>query len=120
MRRRRNDETGWGVMMRKQVLICGMAGVFAATSAVGCAGNPRPKTRIEYVVRQPPAERAEVIPASPGRDYAWVKGHWGWRRDDYEWIPGHWAVPARGYREWVAGGWERDRHGWFYVEGHWR
>ena len=114
-----NDMGGEG-MMRKQLLVRAAAGVLAMSSAVACVANPRPRTGVEYVVRQPPSERVEVIPAAPGRDYAWVKGHWGWRRDDYEWIPGHWAVPERGSREWVAGRWEHDRNGWFYVEGRWR
>jgi hypothetical protein len=111
---------GGEVMMRQQLLIRAAVVAIAASSIGACAANPRPKTRVEYVVRQPPAERNEVVPTSPGPAYVWVKGHWGWRRNDYEWIPGHWAVPARGYREWVPGRWDRDRHGWFYVEGHWR
>jgi hypothetical protein len=100
--------------VRKAVLIGTLA--FAAA----CAINPRPRTGVEYVMRQPPAERVEVIPAAPGAEYVWVKGHWGWRQSDYEWIAGHWAVPDRGFRQWVAGRWEHDRNGWYYVEGHWR
>jgi hypothetical protein len=99
-----------------------MAGVIAASAVGACAANPRPRTGlgVEYVVREPPAERVEVVPASPGAEYVWVKGHWGWRRNDYEWVPGHWAIPERGFREWVPGRWERDRNGWFYIEGRWR
>ena len=107
-------------MMRKQLLIRVAAGVLASSTMAACAANPRPRTGVEYVVRQPPTERVEVVPSTPGREYVWVKGHWGWRRDDYEWIPGRWVVPERGYREWVAGKWQHDRNGWFYVEGHWR
>ncbi|HEY4303543.1 MAG TPA: hypothetical protein VGM82_03705 [Gemmatimonadaceae bacterium] len=106
--------------MRKQILVHAMAGVLAIGSLSACASNPRPRTGVEYAVRQPPAERVEVIPDAPGREYVWVKGHWGWRRNDFEWIQGHWTVPERGYREWVAGRWDHDRNGWFYVEGHWR
>jgi YXWGXW repeat-containing protein len=106
--------------MSKSTITRLIAGLIAASTVGGCARNPRPRVGVEYVVRQPPVERVEVIPASPGMQYVWVKGHWGWRRDDFEWIPGHWAVPERGYREWVPGRWEHDRGGWFYIEGHWR
>ncbi|MEP6732756.1 MAG: YXWGXW repeat-containing protein [bacterium] len=92
----------------------------AMATSVGCARNGRGRTEIVYLDRQPPAERVEVISAAPGRDYAWVKGHWGWRRNDYEWIPGRWVTPERGFREWEPGRWEHDRRGWYYIEGRWR
>jgi hypothetical protein len=94
--------------------------VMALATVGACARNPRPRVGVEYAVREPPRERVEVISTSPGTEYVWVKGHWGWRRNDYEWIPGRWTVPARGFHEWVAGRWQRDRFGWFYEEGHWR
>jgi hypothetical protein len=81
---------------------------------------PRPRMAVVYAVRQPPAERVEIVPASPGPQYVWVKGFWGWRRNDYVWTAGHWVVPERGYREWVPGKWDRDRNGWLFIEGHWR
>lgn len=82
-----------------------------------CAANPRPRTDVVCIEREPPAERVEVVPAAPGAEYVWVKGHWGWRRNDYEWIPGHWIVPERGFHEWVPDRWDHDRRGWFHVEG---
>ena len=106
--------------MKRYLVIHVLAGAMAVTTLAACASNPRPRVGVEYAMREPPAERREVIPVSPGVDYVWVKGHWGWRHDDYEWMPGHWAIPERGYREWVAGRWEHDRGGWFYIEGHWR
>lgn len=106
--------------MRKFVMIRIAAGVLAVGATGACAANPRPRVGLEYAMREPPRERVEVVPTSPGREYVWVKGHWGWRRNDYEWIPGRWAVPERGYREWEPGRWDRDRNGWFYVEGRWR
>jgi len=105
----------------KRTLVLRLVAGFVATSALGaCYVNPRPRVGVAYVMRQPPSERVEIIPTSPGVEYVWVKGHWGWRRNDYEWIPGRWVLPERGYREWAPGRWERDRGGWFYVEGHWR
>jgi hypothetical protein len=106
--------------MRKLILTRAAAAVIAAGMLGACANNPRPRVGVEYAMREPPSERVEVIPAAPGRDYAWMKGHWGWRRNDYEWIPGRWVVPERGYRNWEPGRWERDRNGWFYIEGRWR
>jgi hypothetical protein len=106
--------------MRRYMMIRMLAVTTAAATLGACASNPRPRAGVVYAMREPPRERVEVIPASPGPAYVWVKGHWGWRRDDYEWIPGHWAVPDRGFREWVPGRWEHDRNGWFFVEGRWR
>jgi hypothetical protein len=102
------------VFARRMVLALALGTVGA------CARNPRPRVGIAYAVREPPAERVEVIPGRPGAEYVWVKGHWGWRRNDYEWIPGRWVVPERGFRDWVPGHWQHDRFGWFYQEGHWR
>jgi hypothetical protein len=98
-----------------------MAGLVTVSSLGACAVYARPRGfGMEYVVRQPPVERVEVVPASPGPQYVWVNGYWSWRRGGYEWVAGQWVVPARGYHEWVPGRWERDPGGWFYVEGHWR
>ena len=88
--------------------------------AGACSRNPRANVGVRYVVREPPAERVEVISRAPANDYVWVKGHWAWRRDDYEWIGGHWTQPERGFREWEPGRWEHDRNGWFWIEGRWR
>ena len=106
----------------KRTFVLRMAFCLIVTSALSACyyTSPRPRLGVAYVVRQPPTERVEVISTSPGIEYVWVRGHWGWRRDEYEWIPGRWVVPERGYHEWVAGRWEHDRGGWFWVEGHWR
>ncbi len=106
--------------MSKSLLIRAVAGMIAASTIGACYANPRPRLGVEYVMREPPAARVEVIPVSPGAEYVWVGGHWGWRRENYEWISGRWMIPARGYSAWVPGHWERDRAGWFFIEGHWR
>jgi hypothetical protein len=92
----------------------------ALGTSTACYRNARPRGDVEYVVREPPRERVEVVGRSPGSDYVWVKGHWAWRRNDYEWIPGRWAIPERGFREWEPGRWQHERSGWFYIEGRWR
>jgi hypothetical protein len=89
----------------------------ALATGAACASNPRPG--VEYVRVRPPGARVEVIAASPGSDYAWVQGHWAWRRNEYAWEPGHYVRIERGYRQWVSGHWAHDRHGWYYVEGRW-
>jgi YXWGXW repeat-containing protein len=106
--------------MSKLILTRLAAALIAAGTVGACASNPRPRVGVEYVRRGPPAERVEVIPMAPGREYVWVKGHWAWRRNDYVWEPGRWVVPERGYRTWEPGHWQHDRGGWFYVEGRWR
>jgi WXXGXW repeat (2 copies) len=106
--------------MSKSSMVRLMAGLIAVSSVGACMVSPRPRLGVEYVVRRPPVERVEVIPASPGPTYVWVNGYWSWRRDGYEWVGGRWVVPERGYGEWVAGRWEHDPAGWFFVEGHWR
>jgi hypothetical protein len=91
-------------------------------SLAGCIVAPRvrePRGEIVFAMREPPPERIEVIPAPPGGEHVWLKGHWVWRRDDYEWIPGRWARLEPGFREWVPGRWEHEQRGWLYVEGHW-
>ncbi len=94
---------------------------FAAGSAVAAtlACAPAHPRRV-YIVRRPPVEVVEVVPASPGPEYVWVKGHHRWTGDDYVWVPGHWAVPPRGYAVWVPGHWAERDGGWVWIEGHWR
>jgi hypothetical protein len=49
--------------MRKVLWVGWMAGLLALSA---CAANPRPRVGVDYVVREPPAERVEVVPVSPG------------------------------------------------------
>ena len=103
--------------MKRSVVL---ALTIAIATSTACAGRGHERVALTYVNREPPAERAEVISTAPGRDYAWVKGHWAWRHDDYEWMPGHWQRIEDGRRDWIAGHWSHDRQGWYWVEGYWR
>jgi len=85
--------------------------------ALACVPPPPPGAVV--VVREPPRERVEVIVASPGPRYVWVRGFWRWERNDYVWVPGRWVIPERGFHKWVPGHWQHRRGGWFWVEGHW-
>ena len=90
-------------------------------STTGCivAARSRP-VGVEFVVREPPSDRVEVVPAAPGPDYIWIKGNWAWRRGDFEWVSGRWERPAAGFHEWVPAHWEHEDRGWYFVEGRWR
>lgn len=73
----------------------------------------------EVVVRsQPPPERGEVIPMSPGPDFIWVRGHWVWRHEHWEWFNGHWDRVSEPGRVWVSGQWVARGNGWVWIEGH--
>jgi hypothetical protein len=72
----------------------------------------------EVIVEEaPPAERVEVITASPGDGYFWIKGHWKWD-GRYIWESGHWELRPRPAAVWIAGHWEK-RHHWHWIPGHW-
>ncbi len=101
--------------------IIALFAVAALTGPVtGCAVYARPMVGVTYIARRPPGDRVEVIAASPGPGFVWLKGYWAYRGADFEWVPGRWERPAEGRREWVAHHWEHDRNGWYLVEGHWR
>ncbi len=52
---------------------------------------------------QPPPPEAESIPTSPGADYYWAPGYWGWD-GGWIWIGGGWY--PHGYYGWGGrGGW---------------
>jgi len=88
--------------------------------ALGACYNPPGTAAGIYVGSEPPVARVEVVPTSPGFNYVWVGGHWGWRSNNYYWIPGGWVVPSRGFSVWVPGRWNHDGHGWFWTDGYWR
>ena len=89
----------------------------ALLTAVACGGGMT--LGVVYSERRPPPDRVEVIVASPGSGFVWVRGYWRWERADYVWTPGHWQPIARGYHKWVPGHWRQSRHRWYWIEGHW-
>ena len=97
-----------------------IAGLVAGSALGACYSSPHPVVGVAYGTYEPPLTPVEVIPASPGFNYVWIGGHWGWHSNRYLWVPGSWTVPARGYSVWVPGRWDHDGHGWFYRDGHWR
>jgi hypothetical protein len=101
--------------------------LFAMTFAActSCAFGPRgggglrETVGIEFVAAEPPRERVEQVPDSPGKEDVWMKGSWARNGDDYRWVSGRWERPAAGFHEWVPGRWDHESRGWYFVEGHW-
>jgi hypothetical protein len=92
--------------------------VLASVLAASFAGIAAPALAAVYVQVAPPAPRVEVVPA-PRHGYAWVGGHWEWRRHQHVWVGGNWIRERRGYH-YVAPVWEQRDNGWRMNRGEWR
>jgi WXXGXW repeat (2 copies) len=104
----------------KKLLNLSLITGLVATSAVGaCYHQPASYAVARAATRPPPTARLEVVPASPGANYVWIAGRWGWSNNNFAWVPGSWVLPATGHSIWVPGLWESDGHGWFWSDGHW-
>ena len=68
---------------------------------------------------RPPVRKRVIIPARPGKNFIWVKGHWAWRGGNYRWVNGYWVKPRLG-KVWVQGHWVKRRGRWVWIKGHWR
>ena len=68
----------------------------------------------------PPGDRVEILPATPGPGWVWIRGHWTWAAGRWVWVGGHWARVPRERAVWIPGHWARRGGGWVWVEGHWR
>ena len=92
----------------------------ASLSLSACLVEHHPANAEEIAEGEaPPPDQVEVIPVSPGPEYVWVRGHWGWRGAHYVWIGGRWGVPPRAHAAWVPGHWRHGRHHYYWVDGHW-
>jgi len=58
--------------------------------------------------------------ASPGPDFVWVGGYWGWSGGRHSWMAGHWERPPHVRAEWVQPRWEHRGRGYVFVRGFWR
>ncbi len=59
----------------------------------------------------PPPVPTEVIPVSPGPDYYWAPGYWGWD-NGWIWVGGGWRFGVGlGWGGW-GWGWGGPRYGW--------
>jgi hypothetical protein len=111
--------------MRNRPLIALLMGGMLVVVA-GCAATPKraeaPRAPARIEVPPPmPAAPAEVQPARPGPDYAWIPGHYEWRAGDrtYVWVPGSWTVAPTG-QTWVPGHWQTQNGGSVWVKSHWQ
>jgi hypothetical protein len=82
--------------------------------------EPAPVGGVVMVQEAPPPPIVEHYGHPPGRDYAWVGGHWLWH-GGWVWAGGHWDRhphwhPGGG---WIAGHWDHRSNGYIWVEGHW-
>jgi len=104
-----------------RALISVAAVVVLATGSSGCMATVRPRSGVVYVTDAPPRAIREVRPASPGRSYVWIPGHYQYRDRAYVWVGGRYERPAfDNVRRWEPGKWHHDRNGYFWVEGRWR
>jgi len=80
---------------------------------------PAPDTAEVVATEAPPAPQTEVIVASPGPGYVWVRGSWEWH-NRWVWAPGRWIFPPRPHAVWVEGRWAPRRGRYVWVRGYWR
>ena len=87
-------------------------------------GQPAPvyqTTDVDYVATEPPpAAQYEVITPSPGPDYVWISGSWGYSSGHYEWDRGRWDRRPHADARWVESRWEHSDRGWEHHRGYWR
>lgn len=101
---------------RKPLLFFGMLLTAFTFTTTGCQAQ-----RVVYVKSPPPKAHVEVRGRPPvARGYAWVPGHWGYRRGHYRWVKGHWAKIPRRKSAYVPGHWVRRPRGWVWMPGRWR
>ena len=116
--------------MNAKTLVC--TGILSACAVPALAGtrvgfgfnlgfpiydSPRPNS---VVVVPQPAE-SEVIPPSPGPEFAWIKGHWEWNRtrDQWVWYSGSWQKFPAPNAVWQSGYWAQQGNQWNWVDSHW-
>ncbi|HEY3756947.1 MAG TPA: YXWGXW repeat-containing protein [Opitutaceae bacterium] len=96
----------------------GAVAVQAPPRAVVEAHPPVPQG--EVVVNAPPPLQTEIVTVSPGPEYVWIGGHWGWSRRHWVWVGGYWAHRHHPGAVWIGGHWDRRPGGYVWVEGRWR
>ncbi len=77
-------------------------------------------TSTVMVEQPPPGPKLELVPLSPGPEYAWIPGRWAWREGQWVWQGGYWAKPPGAGLTWVNGYWAKHGKSWTWIEGRWR
>jgi hypothetical protein len=106
MEARRGGRASWRV-----ALLCAGLGVGGCYARAGDGGSV-------VVYDAPPAARVTVRPATPGVDYVWVDGYWGWSGSTWAWVDGYWMPPRAGYF-FVQPRWAPEGRGWRWSAGGW-
>lgn len=118
-------------MTRISLINVGLLAGLLALPLSACAGAPAAGFTTPYgqtTMTQPPPPIQEHIPSSPGDNYGWVPGYWGYAASGYVWMPGHYAlrggivasVPIWAHRESRFGrpyGYMGVRRGYGYLYG---
>lgn len=104
-----------------RALITGAAVVLLSVSTASCMATVQPRAGAVYASAAPPRAIREIRPASPGRDFVWVPGHYQYQGSAYVWVGGRYERPPfSNMRRYEQGRWRHDRNGWYWVEGGWR
>ncbi len=92
-----------------------------ATNLVEAGVSTQPPTQRSVVIdHAPPPPRLEVVPLSPGRDYAWIPGFWAYHGGEWEWVSGCWVLRPGPKFVWSDGHWAKHgRSGYIWINGHW-
>ncbi len=91
-----------------------------STPPPGAMQQPQVVEQQPIIVQSaPPAPIVEAVPVSPGVEFVWTPGYWGWN-GRWVWMSGRWAHPPRGHSVWVRGGWNRHGGGYRWEPGRWR
>jgi hypothetical protein len=90
------------------------AAVLCLAVTAGLAGCSR------TIVEAPPPAQTEIVTESPGPDYVWIGGYWGWSWGHYTWIGGRWERPDHPHAQWVQARWEHHGERYVFVNGYWR
>ncbi len=79
-----------------------------------------PTETAELSYREPPPESLEegASSPSPGDDYFYVPGNWGYYETGYRWSPGYWAMHRPNWC-WVQARWVWTPRGCIFLNGYW-
>jgi hypothetical protein len=74
---------------------------------------------VDTASEPPPPLPEYEQPPSPGDDYLWTPGYWGYVSTGYYWIPGAWVQAPYQGALWTPGywGWSHNRYGFY--RGYW-
>jgi hypothetical protein len=105
-------------MRSRSILSPLLVGAALAMSVVATSHVARAQEVEVEVVRQPPPQQVEYIPARPSPNHFWIHGNWGWNGSAHYWNPGRYEIMRPGFG-WSESHWVGTGHGYHYYPGHW-